>query len=202
MTKDRLYYANKVLKSSSYEELRELFVNTQEPVKEITESYACLYHMSRIGCKDHRMAGDLRGYTCLHIGDGSWCRTGAIFTFLSKSKNISIDPDASKTGRMDKWIETWKVRNFEFHSKRVEDTDLVIDTPYIITNVHSHAPMESVLEKYNKADYIYVNPCCMRTSQIMSDKQMKQYGYSLVYHVNDDRILSTSNEILIYKKTR
>jgi hypothetical protein len=105
--KKTLKYVNTVLRKNSFEELRELFINTEEPVKEISESYGCYYNLSKT-------IEDFDKHSFIHIGDASWCRTGLLFTFYSKSFNVSIDPDCDKVGKLTKWLEKWNVKNFLF----------------------------------------------------------------------------------------
>ena len=80
-------YVNAVLKKYCNEELSTLFAKTNNPAKEISESYAAYKWISETMESD---GNTLDGYTNLHIGDGSTCRTGALFTFMSKSRNIKI----------------------------------------------------------------------------------------------------------------
>ena len=189
-----LGYANQVLRLNSFEELRELFTNSHDPVKEITESFACLQHLKNF-C-------NVSEYTVIHVGDGSWCRTGAIFAYHTKSTNVCIDPDANKTGRLTKWVEKWNTQRLTFYSCKVADCEYQPTGPYILTNVHSHAPMSEVLAKYPNAEYIYCNPCCIRRSQILTKDLVSEYRYELIHHEYDSRILSALNEVLIYRKLR
>jgi len=190
-------YVDKVLRKSSYEELRELFVNTQQPSKEISESYGCFINLSNT-------VGNIDDYDVLHIGDGSWCRTGLMFSFYSKSNNISVDPDCNKGGKLPSFLQKWNVRNFSYFTSRYEELDTsIITKPLIITLVHSHVNAQEVIEKFPNWEFIYINPCCKRSTQTFSDKFLKENPYiELLNHTFDENILTKMNEVLIFKNNK
>lgn len=187
-------YVNTVLRKNSFEELRELFVNTTDPTKEISESYACIKNLLDTTTLDDKFI--------LHIGDGSWCRTGLMSTFHTKSINFSVDPDANKGGRLPSFINKWKVKNFDYASARYEDIE--VDTQgrdLIITGVHAHVNAVEVDRKFPNWKYFYINPCCKRSTQIFPESYCKSHGIELVLYKKDVNILTPMNEVFIYKKS-
>jgi len=190
--KKKLKYVNYVIRKNSFVELSELFQNTEEPTKEISESYGCYKHLSN--------ATTLKDKTIIHIGDGSWCRTGLIFSFYDKCHNISIDPDANKTGRLTKFLEKWNVRNFEFSKGRYEDFDNSQINDCIITMVHAHVTITEVIKKFPNWEFIYTNPCCKRGQQMFSEEFLKNNKHiQLVSYGRDEAILTEKNEYFVYK---
>lgn len=186
-------YVNSVLRKNSFEELRELFVNTTEPTKEISESYACIKNLLDYITLDDKYI--------LHIGDGSWCRTGLMSTFHTKSINFSVDPDANKGGRLPSFLQRWRVKNFDFASSKFEDIE--IDTKgrdLVITGVHAHVNAVEVDKKFPNWKYFYINPCCKRSTQIFPESYCKTHGIELILHKQDFNILTPMNEVFIYKK--
>src|SRR3990167_6506594 len=81
----RSTYIDSVMRKDCFEELRPLFLHAHAPAKEFTESYAALHHF-------RRSLKVLPECLVLHIGDGAHCRTWALFAFMSKTRNICIDP--------------------------------------------------------------------------------------------------------------
>jgi hypothetical protein len=104
------HYVNAILGRNCYEELSTLFACTNNPMKEISESYAAYSNMKHLFNETGEKLDD---YINLHIGDGSTCRTGAMFTFLTKSYNISVDP-AVNMDRVWSWMIQYEVKHFEF----------------------------------------------------------------------------------------
>jgi hypothetical protein len=66
-------FVDKVLKSNSYEELHWLFLHANSPSKEISESYAAFHTLI-----DNKIK--VTSNVFLHVGDGGYARTAAIFT--------------------------------------------------------------------------------------------------------------------------
>lgn len=97
-----LKYANKLLRSSKYEELMWLFMQTKDPIKEITESWGALENIQKFT--------DITD-DWLHIGDGSTCRTGALFSLFTQSQSICIDPQVNEE-LLSQWVECFKIQRF------------------------------------------------------------------------------------------
>lgn len=200
-------YADKILRSKSYEELRERFMEAESPVKEITESYAAFYHMKKF-CQ-------LSNFTWLHIGDGGYTRTAAIFAFFSKSLNISIDP-ALNFEKFNKWSLQYKVQNIVPYCKKFQDytekdilneilfqsIDIDFPSAYNIVCVHAHVKLEEVNKQYPNWCFLYTNPCCSYSEQTFSEQYMKENNITKVLELEDLNILSDKRTVIIYKNNK
>jgi len=179
-------YLNRVLRSNSYEELMWIFMSTQNPAKEITESYAAYSNL-----KKH---ADLDKYTIIHVGDGGFPRTAGLFSFVTRSENHSVDPDLDQNGKTTAWIEKYKVKKLYLHPKMWQDTNIISDKPVILVSVHGHIDLEECYNYYSKLGnnirYIYSNPCCKPEQQTFSEKFMKENNISIVKDKLDYGILS------------
>ena len=186
-------YVDKVLRSSSFEELRELFINAESPAKEISESYAAFSNLKKV-C-------NVSDSTWLHIGDGGWSRTAAIFTFFSKSVNYSIDPAISP--RINDWVEKWKVLRFCALKMKYENFQLV-NNPFSfnICCVHAHVDLAEVDQHFPNWTYLYSNPCCMPSKQVFSKEYLRDNNIELIVQRTDLGILSEKREVYIYKKNK
>lgn len=207
-------YVNSLLKRNCAEELITLFGHTANPVKEITESYGALHHVKDALNKDSMRMDD---FMFLHVGDGSTARTGATFTFMSKSANVSIDPATNMEFMVD-WFGRWDVEGFDAYKCMWEDyiklkegihpSDFEMDRKTCgkkhlgIVLVHSHVSTIDLFRAFPKVSYIYVNPCCMPDKQILTVQQMKENNISVVTAGKDVQILSAQNMVYVYRNDR
>ena len=184
-------YVDKVLRSSSYEELMWICMNPDSPTKEISESYGAFSNLKRFT--------RINDNNWLHIGDGSMARTAAIFTMFSKSENYSIDPNIAIPGKLETWINKHNIKRLYPVKSKYEEADLQLDN-YNIVCVHAHVDLEEVDSKFPNWTYLYSNPCCYPQKQSFSDEYMKEHNIVLLLDKIDLGILSERRRVLIYKK--
>lgn len=155
----RSHYLDHLMRRNCFEELRPLFMHAHAPAKEMTESYAAMHHLRR------SLTHHIPECLVLHIGDGAHCRTGAMFAFLSKARNICIDPNVNPDV-MTPWMARWNVQRLSWFAGRVEDFPLEeIDEPCLVTFVHAHVNTDAVLRRIPNWRAAYVNPCCHPNEQ-------------------------------------
>jgi len=201
-----MHYVNSVLKRYCYEELSVLFAKTNNPMKEISESYAAYHHLRNATERDNILIDDCYN---LHIGDGSTARTGAMFTFLSKSKNISIDPNTN-LDVLNRWKEKHNVQNFQFYKNiwqdKVEDiaSDIVESRKkYLnLVLVHSHVRTIDLMNTFPTWRYCYCNPCCNPNDQVLTTQQIEKLGISVITCGKDSYILSEKKDVVVYKNDK
>jgi len=207
-------YVDKVLRSDSFEELWWIFKNADSPSKEISESYAAFSNMKKV-CR-------LNDYVWLHIGDGAYTRTAALFAFFSKTLNISIDP-AINVDKFHKWQENFGVKNIipeqckfedvyidslqdwinKFTSSRNDVNGDFQNKPYNITLVHAcPVKIEEVDKHFPDWKYLYTNPCCFPHSQTFTKKYMEKNNIIEIVNKLDLGIVSHKRNVVIYKKLR
>lgn len=177
-------YVDKVLRSSSYEELMWRFNPCESPAKEISESYAAFSNIKRV-CR-------LNHYNWLHIGDGAYTRTAAIFAFFSKSVNYSIDPQLN-IDKFEKWVNDYGVKGiFALKEKYENFNESKIDRskPYSITCVHAHVKLDELDKHFPNWHYLYTNPCCYYEQQTFSEDYMKENNIKCIVDKHDLGILS------------
>jgi len=207
-------YVNSILKRNCAEELVGLFSNTNNPTKEMTESYGAFHHMKNAINKDDLRMDD---FFNISIGDGNSARTSGIFTFLSKSANASIDPNMNM-GRMNTWMKQWEVENLSYYKYTWEDyinaetdsgkSNFELDVEEYgkehlgITLVHSHVKTMDVMRAFKDWKYVFVCPCCMKNHQILSTQQIEENNISVMIAGYDNRILSVQNQVIVYRNDR
>lgn len=184
-------YIDKVMHSNCFEELWELFKLADKPAKEITESYAALSNLKKV-CR-------LQDKTILHIGDGAHARTGILFSYMTKSYNISIDPQINHN--LVQFLNKWNTRNFEYQASKFEDFDFIMDE-YIISCVHAHVELEEINNKYPNWTYLYSNICCYPEKQTFSRRYMKENNIVEIVDKFDLGIWSDQRNIKIYKNLK
>jgi hypothetical protein len=176
---------------NSYTQLHELFVRANNPLKEMTESMSP-YMLMEDYTKQVRVN--------LHIGDGRYCRTGALFTLLTKTINFSIDPNINKEA-MNKWIDDYDIHGFDFFDKRFEeiaDQDFSVNG-YNIVCVHAHVDVRKVIKKFPHWKYLYTTPCCYDTKQRFNVDFLQENNIQCVLAGADNNIMSNKNNVYIYK---
>lgn len=191
-------YINSVLNRNCYEELSSLFAKTGNPSKEISESYGAYHHITRAMDKDNMRMED---FLNLHIGDGSTARTGALFTFMSKSENISIDPLTNLVFMAD-WQTKYNVRNFNSIKNTWQNHMIETYKKINLVLVHSHVNTFDIMAAYPRWHYAYVNPCCMKDKQILTIKQIEKNDISVVIAGDDLKITSPQRQIFVYRNDR
>jgi hypothetical protein len=188
-------YVDWLIRRNCFEELIELFRDCDSPTKEISESYSAWHQMKKL-CK-------ISEYNWLHIGDGSRARTGALFTLLCKTDNMSIDPDI-RLDLLTDWITKWGIRDFYIRKNKFEDIVLPEtyskNPPYNITCVHAHIDLEEVDKKFPNWKYLYSSICCYPSKQKFSKEYMENNNIIEITNKLDMGIISERREFIIYKK--
>ena len=195
-------YVDRILRSNSYVGLAPIFFNADSPAKELSESYAALSNLKKV-CNVSR-------YLCLHLGDGGWGRTGVIFSFFSKSYNISIDPMINNTGKFERWCNDVNIERYIFFKDKFEEVNDFVTSmfllpevhnlPKILVSVHGHINLEKAALQYSDVEYIYTNPCCQFNNQTLSKEFCKEKGWEVIVNKVDFGILSEKRRVIIYKK--
>jgi hypothetical protein len=183
-------YVDRILRSNSFEVLRHIFMNADSPCKEISESVAAFHNLKRFT--------QITGKDWLHIGDGGWCRTAAIFTMYSKSTNTSVDPmlNLEKIGA---WIQKYNITGLTPIKSKFEEITMDL-SPYNITCVHAHVDLRDVDKLFPNWTYLYSNPCCYPSTQSFPDDYMEKHGIICLKDDIDLGILSERRRVLVYKK--
>lgn len=152
----RTAYLKNIMRSDSFLPLLDLFRHAHDPVKEFTESYSALRHLS---------AWKSVPKTVYHIGDGVYGRTGALFAFFTKHANVSIDPLVDES-KCSEWRDKYSVQRYETVRAKVEDYEFQ-DAPCLVTLVHAHVNTDDVLDRL-KGRWIaaYVCACCHPDQQL------------------------------------
>lgn len=195
-------YLQSFLSKKCAEDVIRLFGGVNNPVKEITESYAAWTHL-------RSLSEVFDGKRFIHIGDGSRCLTAALFTFLCPRgvHNISIDPNVN-TDIVCDWVADKNVKDFTYVKAPfqvvAQDSDMddltKSDDPYVIVLVHAHVDIKEVDKYFPNWKYMYINPCCMRDKQVFDFNYLSGNGISVVKFGWDSNILSDKNEVIIYRK--
>jgi len=188
-------YVRKLLRMQCYSQLHYLFYQSgKKTTKEISESYAAYFHM-----RSNDIIVD--DYTNVHIGDGHTCRTGALFSFVSKSKNISIDPNINKD-KMALWKRREKPQNFKWYKNLFQDVKLELEEPYNFVCVHAHVGLIDIDKKHPNWSYMYSNPCCMPLKQTFPTEYMYKNNIVCIFAGYDNNIESERNMVYLYKKIK
>jgi len=201
-------YVSSMLKSMCYSELHDLFVRSNKPAKEISESYAAFHHLKSVMGEEMQ-----KDHLFLHIGDGKYCRTAALFTLMlgikSTSKNMSIDPNINaefmkEWGEGPKWGETKRIKNFTYLPHKWQDVDWNEKTPrqpYSYVLVHAHVNLREMIDKigFNGWSYIYSNPCCNISNQILSLTYCERHHIDILKCGADHNIISPKNMVFVYR---
>jgi hypothetical protein len=194
----RFDYVNWLLKKGCFEELWELFRDSDSPAKEMSESYSAFQNLKKI-CQ-------ISNLNWIHIGDGSRARTGALFTLFTKCNNVSIDP-TTRTDLLYKWVNRWKIERFNVFKEKYEDVDMNLinefldtDKQYGITCVHAHVKLDEVDKKFPNWKYIYTSLCCKPNEQRFSEQYIKENNIIEIVNKLDMNILSERREYVVYKK--
>ena len=123
--------------------------------KEITESMAAYHAVRSHLLKQCEISLDDPKVNLICVGDGHTPRTAALFAFRSGWNCTSIDPVLRE--------KEYPIKRLTLLRKKIEDTNLdSIIGVAIVVMVHSHAPMQAVLE-HIKATRLHIVsiPCCV-----------------------------------------
>jgi hypothetical protein len=193
-------YIDRVLRSNSAPVLLERFADAVSPSKEISESYAAFSNLKKV-CQ-------VSDFTWLHIGDGAYTRTAAIFSFFCKSMNISIDPSINVNKFID-WKMKYDVKNMEIFAgifKHFERSNRWffrdVKEKYSICCVHAHVNLKEVDRNFPDWEYLYTNPCCNPHIQMFSEKYMTEKSIVKIVDRIDLGISSHERKVVIYKKSK
>lgn len=165
----RSTYIDAIMRKNCFVELHELFILANGPAKEFTESYAALYHLRKSLVR-------IPEILTLHIGDGAHCRTGALFAFMTRTRNLSIDPAVNQVV-VDAWREKYGVQRLDYKKIRIEEFPLEeIEEPCLVTFVHAHVNTDQVLKRIPNWKAAYINVCCHPKEQLANNNIMDS-GY-------------------------
>jgi len=185
-------YIDYLMRMNCFEELLELFKDADSPTKELSESCSALKKL-----KKHTIISDSNW---LHIGDGSRARTAALFSLLTKSLNISIDP-LIRTDILEEWVDKWEVKRFMYEKGKIEDFKLPKNiNSYNITCVHAHVDLHEIDEILPNWNYLYTSICCYPQKQKFSKNYMTNNNIILLENELDLGIKSEKREYAIYEK--
>jgi hypothetical protein len=181
-------YLDAVMKLRCFPALIDLFRQNQHPAKELTESFSAFHHLREYAESE---------IPVVHVGDGAHCRTGAMFGFLTKSPNISIDPVVVEH-KVNEWIDKWDVKRVAYRKIRIEEFELDVfkrvTDKVILTFVHSHVNSKEVIQMFESQGIevvaAYVSACCEPDRQLTLDVPVQ----------TDWNILSAERQIQVYKK--
>ncbi len=185
-----LKYANKLLRSPKYEELMWLFLQTKDPIKEITESWGALANIQQFT----QVTGNW-----LHIGDGSTCKTGALFSLFTQSNSICIDPQVNGD-LIDMWVERYNIQRFKAYTDIWQDCLHRLPEQYNICCVHAHINVQELDYQCPNWKWLYSNVCCQPDNQTFSERYMRDNNIYCVLDKHDQYILSHENRVVIYRK--
>lgn len=157
-------YLDSLIRKNCFPELIDLFGRAHAPAKELTESYSAYRAL-----RPWRQLDDV---VVIHIGDGAHSRTGAMFAFLTKHHNISVDPICNMNVCTD-WALKYKVERFNFLKLPWQDCDfrkLVCGRKCLITFVHAHVNTSEVLKVFDGINWMaaFICGCCDSGRQLDS----------------------------------
>lgn len=157
----RLTYLQQIMRSNAFDVLWPLFHLATDPCKELTESYAAMHHLRH---------WQRTPVTVLHVGDGAHARTGALFAFMTKHHNISIDPITNES-IVGSWKHKYGVERLTWCRSKVEQFPLedfaASGRKVLVTFVHAHVDVDAVLARLGSSWLAaYTNPCCEPRKQL------------------------------------
>jgi len=191
------HYISEYLKLECSGQLQELFSQSKNPWKEITESMCAYKNVKEfINIKD----GNIVNY---FIGDGSLCLTGALFSFITKNWNISIDPIISR-GRVGGWAFNENVRGFNFIAKKYQEIDAMYKqaNKYNLILVHAHVNLEELASHFPNWNLLFTNPCCNPIEQTFSVQFQEENNISVLKAGYDEHNISPKNMVFVYKNNK
>lgn len=175
------HYLSGFLKLNCSGQLMELFSQSANPYKEITESM-CAYKNAReyINIKNS-------SEIFIMVGDGSLALTGSLFAFLTNGDALSIDPKLNLE-KVCHWREREKVKRIHFCSTKFQEfaenfrNYIPMDIkkyPYNLICVHAHVNLEELHKFLPNWKYLFTNPCC--NPHELKEKVNKDEFFGMAY---------------------
>ncbi len=165
-----------------------LFRKAAKPAKELTESYSALARLKRYV--------NLNNMNVVHVGDGAHARTGALFAFMTKSNNVSVDPQTN-LAYVHAWQNRYNVERFSAIRSRVQDVQLSAGVD-VVTFVHAHVDVDEVLSEMGGPltswRIAYTLSCCHPSKQLSKKYKVLDEG-------EDWRVLSDKRRYQIIVNT-
>jgi hypothetical protein len=184
-------YVREYLKKDCSGQLQELFSQSNNPYKEISENMAAFAHLRDIV----DITDEHNTFMC--VGDGSLCLTGALFAFLTKGNVISIDP-VININKVSSWMERERVKRFMFYKMKYQQIG-GWNEPCIFVLVHAHVNLEELAAQFPGWKYIYTCPCCNYEEQTFSLAYQKKSNISVVLAGRDTSMITPKNDVFIYR---
>jgi hypothetical protein len=154
-------YLDRLMRRDSFEALWPLFAKATRPAKEMTESFSALEHLRPFIPKEQPCR-------VIHVGDGAHARTGAMFALKTNVENISVDPLINEA-LVSAWRDRFGVRRFAWQKANifevVEQLNLLPPMPVLVTFVHAHVAIDTVLNRL-RWDVAYTLACCVPGHQL------------------------------------
>jgi len=173
----QLHYLNEFIRLKCAPTLleSEMFPN----IKEITESMTALNALRRhVGASNFA-----KTWTLFDVGCGHAPRTAALLAHITRWDCYAIDPVLKQKARF------LKTRRLTLIDRCVEDIEPFFCTTAVVTAVHAHVKLSSILEKVQaKRMIIVAMPCC---------KPLELPDYSCVEY-KDMGCLSPKRTVKIY----
>lgn len=159
-------YIRGLMRADCFPSLLPLFNLAHDPVKEMSESYAAF---------DKLRPWQQEPMTVVHVGDGAHCRTAAMFAFMTKHNNVSVDP-AISIEKVSAWVAEHSVRRLYPANGKIEDFPLEeLSGPLLLTFVHAHVDTDEVLARLEgKWRAAYVSACCEPHRQLSRGKVIEE----------------------------
>jgi len=193
------HYISEYLKLKCSGQLQELFSQSSNPWKEVTESMSAYKNVKEfIDVKDGSI-------TNIFIGDGSLCLTGALFSFITKGQSVSIDPKINMN-KVAEWQSREKVKRLLKIDSKFQNIPLPWD-PIKKSNcnlilVHAHVNLEELVSHFPNWNMLFTNPCCNPFEQTFSVQFQKENDISVLRAGYDKFNLSPKNMVFVYKNNK
>ena len=183
-------YINDFLRLSCAVDLLPRFAKAKNPAKEITESNSAFLHAVRHLKNLRRAPGDPRSWSDVVTfvpGDGSLALTSHVVVYRSRWSAVAIDP---------KPPAPTQAKRFRYVQARVEEFDPLFflrdASVVVVLAVHSHAPLEPLVNKLVSAGHpvlVVAIPCCVQQELSWTEP---------IYDQRDGAIWSPQNRVLVW----
>ena len=164
-------YLDRLMRRGCFEALWPLFAKAQKPAKELTESYAALWHLRPF------MKADVP-VRILHVGDGAHARTAAMFSLKTQAHSISVDPQLNLP-LIAAWRERFGIVRLECRKARIEEVALELNSlppmHTLVTFVHAHVSVDDVLDLL-RWDTAFTLACCLPGKQLSRKRPASSSG--------------------------
>lgn len=196
-------YLNNVIGQNCFEEIHWLlktYGKSASPAKEITESYSAIYHLRKTF---KRIESEGKKPLVIHVGDGSRFISGAMTSLMTRSYNLSIDPNL-RTDYYHQWVEKFKIRDFRVIPSIWQEANIKLyldeveqecgyQPEIIVTCVHGHVDLKKFLNSLPRWSICYSLACCQKSIQIPD-------MFEVIDHGEDMNVLSPEREYKIYQR--